>query len=400
MNKTSRLPPAEKNELALGYIRLTDSVPLVMAQELGLFEQYGLQVRLHREPSWANLRDKVVAGVLDAAQMLAPLPLATAMGAGGLRADMVTGLALSLNGNAITLATALARDLNALGGNAEASADSTAKALKTWLQGGGNGRTLTLASAHGFSCHTFQLRRWLNCAGLNPESDVRIIVLPPEQMVDSLARGMIDGFCVGEPWNSIAVQHGIGAVQATGYQIENNAIEKVLGVTQKWHNLHPATHLRLRLAIMESCQWLADDSHRQYAAETLSRADYLDLPLQQLTPSLCGNFQFSKSSEPVSLPHFHVFGRFQAGFPWRSSAEQLLHECNAFLGRTSDPDQIKALVQQTYRTDLYREAARHLGMAFPESDYKPEGVHTDIWQLTPGLEMGPDQQLHPTPDPQ
>jgi len=391
----SRLPRAEQKELTVGYIRLTDSAPLIIAQELGLFEQYGLTVTLQCEPSWANLRDKVVVGVLDAAPLLAPLPLATAMGVGGIRADMVTGLVLSLNGNAITVANHLARELDQFGSNPSDSAVSSARALQSWLQQRGDKPSLTLASAHTFSCHTFQLRTWLRCANLDPERDARIIVLPPEQMVDSLARGIIDGFCVGEPWNTVAVQHGVGSVMATGHQIWNNAIEKVLGVTQKWHNNYPSTHLRLRLALMEACQWLAEHDNRVAAADLLARPEYLNLPARQLLPSLSGQFQYSKDSEPVDLPHFHVFGRFQAGFPWRSSAEFLLRQCNELIGRDSDPDQLKALVQQTYRTDLYREAARALDMAFPESDYAPAGPHATVWQLRPGLEMGPDLKLEP-----
>ena len=389
----ARLPQPEKEALTVGYIRLTDSAPLIIAQELGLFERYGLSVTLQSEPSWANLRDKVVVGVLDAAPMLAPLPLATAMGVGGIRADMVTGLVLSLNGNAITMANHLARELDQFGSNPVDSAVSSARALQAWLQQRKGESLLTLASTHTFSCHTFQLRSWLRCANLDPDRDVKIIVLPPEQMVDSLARGNIDGFCVGEPWNTVAVQHGVGSVMAAGYQVWNNFIEKVLGVTQKWHNSHPATHLRLRLALMEACGWLAVHHNRIAAADILARPEYLNLPVRQLLPSLSGQFQYSKDSSPADLPHFHVFGRFQAGFPWRSSAEYLLHRCNRLLGRGSDPEQLKAMVQQTYRTDLYREAARALNMEFPDSDYAPPGPHSATWQLGSGLEMGPDLKL-------
>jgi ABC-type nitrate/sulfonate/bicarbonate transport system substrate-binding protein len=386
-----QLPPAEKSELQLGYIRLTDAAPLIVAKEQGVFAQLGLDVTLRREVSWANLRDKIAVGTLDAAQMLAPLPLATALGVGGMRVDMVTGLALSLNGNAITVSAALAERLQLLGADPENSAASSALALRRWLQE--DAGSLTLASSHSFSCHTVQLRWWLRSAGIDPERDLKIIVLPPEQMVDSLARGVIDGFCVGEPWNSIAVQHGIGAVQASGYQIHNNMIEKVLGVTQHWHNHHPATHLRLRIALMLACQWLAKEDNRLQAAELLARPEYLDLPVHQLQPSLSGEFQYSKHRAPVQLPHFHVFGRFQAGFPWRSTAETLLGECNHMLGRRSTDEESRALVQQTYRTDLYREAARYLGLAYPEQDYLPGTTHSSAWEMAPGVELGPNEHL-------
>ncbi len=395
MTEARRLPPGEKTSLYLGYLRLTDSAPVIMARELGLYAKYDLDVVLQREVSWANLRDKLVTGVLDAGQMLAPLPLATALGLGGLRADVVTGLALSLNGNAIALNPALSVAIRELGGDAESSARSTAEALGRHLRAGSDSEQLTLATAHSFSCHTFLLQMWLRAGGIDPQRDVRIIVLPPEQMVDSLARGSIDGFCVGEPWSSIAVQHGVGAVQATGYQIWNNGIEKVLGVLASWHQRFPATHLRLRLALMEACAWLADPANRDETAAVLALPEYLDTPEAYLTPSLTGRFVYSKGREPVEMPHFHVFGRFQAGFPWRSHGDWLLQQTGALVGKTLPAERVKSLVQQTYRTDLYREAARYLHLPSPSGDYKPRNRHATVWEYEPGIELGPDLSLLP-----
>lgn len=391
MSATDPLPPTDENRVRLGFLRLTDSAPIIMAQELGLFEKYDLQVSLQREVSWANVRDKLVTGDLEAAQMLAPLPLATSMGAGGMRAEIITGLALSLNGNAITLSQALANQLAGRGGNAAIDAASSARALAGHLRD--TAQPVTLAAAHTFSCHTLQLRHWLRAGGVDPDQDVRIIVLPPEQMVDSLARGIIDGFCVGEPWNTVAVQAGIGAIQATGYQIWNNGLEKVLGVTEAWHQKHPGAHLRLRMALMEACAWLAVPANREQTAHTLADPRYLDINVTSLAPSLCGRVAFSKGAEPVDLPHFHVFGRFHAGFPWRSDGEWLLQQIGDLLGKRFSPETTKAQVQRTFRTDLYREAARYLNQPSPGKDYKPLAAHSASWELEPGIELGPDAML-------
>lgn len=393
MTDAKRLPPCEKDTVNLGYLRLTDSAPVIMARELGLYAKYDLDVVLRREVSWANLRDKLVTGDLDAAQMLAPLPLATSLGVGGMRADVITGLALSLNGNAITLCPSLSTAVEEHGGDARVSARSTAAALGAWLRSRGGSEQLTLASAHSFSCHTFLLRLWLQAGGIDPQRDVRIIVLPPEQMVDSLARGIIDGFCVGEPWNSIAVQYGVGTVQASGYQIWNNGMEKVLGVLESWHQRFPATHLRVRLALMEACHWLGDPRNRREAAGVLALPDYLDTEVEYLSPSLTGRVVYAKGQPPVDVPDFHVFGRFQAGFPWRSTGEWLLEQTGALLGKALTHERIKSLVQQTYRTDLYREAARHLGLASPGGDYKPINQHDHAWEYEPGIELGADRVL-------
>lgn len=388
MNEPARLPPAEKEQLSLGFLKLTDSAAAIMAKALGYYEKYGLEVHLQREVSWANIRDKLVIGELDAAQMLAPLPLATSLGMGGMRADMITGLALSLNGNAITLSQELSNQISKRGADAKEGALGTAVAFGDYFRSGK--KQLVLAAAHTFSSHILLLRQWLRAGNIDPDRDVSIIVLPPEQMVDSLARGIIDGFCVGEPWNSLAVQLGVGSVQATSHQIRNNGIEKILGVTESWHQNNPGTHLRLRLALMESCRWLANPANREPAALVLSEPRYLDLTSNILTPSLTGQFVFNKGGHPVDLPHFHIFGRFQAGFPWRSDGEWLLQQISDLIGKSFSQDEVKSLVQRTFRTDLYREAARHLAIPSPSGDYKPTGEHSETWELEPGIELGPD----------
>ena len=395
MRNPETLPAPENPDLRLGYLRLSDSVPVIAALELGLYERYGLQVRLQREVSWANVRDKLVTDELQAAQMLAPLPLSTTLGLGGLRAPLLTGLTLSLNGNAITVSSALDSALQDHGAEPVKDAASSARALRRWLDHRRSGAALTFAATHGFSCHSFQLRHWLQAGGVDPDTDVRIIVLPPQQMVDSLARGVIDGFCVGEPWNTVAVQLGIGAVQATGYQIWNNAPEKVLGVTAAWHEKHPATHLRLRLALMEASRWLSRPENRASIAEMLQAPQYLDIPPKRLTPSLTGEFVFRKGDPPVSLPDFHVFSRYLAGFPWRSNAQRLLAHTGAQIGREFSEEQGRSLIQQCFRTDLYREAARWLGEPAPDSDYKPDDCHDEVWSLTPDIVLGPDRLLAP-----
>ncbi len=393
------LPAPEKSHLHLGYMRLNDSAPLIMAQELGLYEKYGLEVSLHREVSWANIRDKIIAGALDACQMLAPLPLITTLGGAGIRAPMITGLIMSLNGNCITVGNALWERMQAASENELVPSDArgSASALQRAMQLEPGLLDAPLATVNQFSTHTLLLRMWLQAAGADPDRDLRIIVLPPEQMVDSLAQGVIAGFCVGEPWNSIAVEHGAGVLAATGFSVWNNAPEKVLGVLEDWHRRHPSTHLRLRLALMESCQWLADMDNRPRVIETLARPEYLGLPASYLAHSLKGDFNPGRRRNPYHQENFHVFARHNAGFPWRSHAKLLLRQCGALLGREISDEKLVSLAQQCYRTDLYREAARILDLPVPEQDYKREGEHREPWELEAGIEVGSDLMLGRAP---
>jgi ABC-type nitrate/sulfonate/bicarbonate transport system substrate-binding protein len=212
------------------------------------------------------------------------------------------------------------------------------------------------------------LRLWLRGGGIDPDRDVRTIIVPPAQMVDSLANGVIEGFCVGEPWGSVAVHHGIGAIAALGNAVWPDSPEKVLCVTERWHDHHPATHLRLRLALMEACAWLTAPDHRQDAAHLLGATRYLDLPAEWLLPSLTGRMRLEPRGPHVLLDDVHRFGAAVAGFPWRADAELLIARCGEMLGRPPGPDQAALLAQRTSRPDLFRAAARHLGWPAPIAD--------------------------------
>ncbi|MGK0500214.1 MAG: nitrate/nitrite transport system substrate-binding protein [Oceanicoccus sp.] len=393
------LPPAELEHINVGYMRLSDSAPLVIAQHLGLYQEFGLHVSLHREISWANIRDKTIAGVFDACQMLSPMPLITTLGATGLRVPMITGLVLSLNGDAITVSTSLWQKMQATQTTEHPNSHdalSTAKNLQTALANNPK-NSITFATVHSFSNHTVLLRKWLLAGGINPDTDIRIIVLPPEQMIDSLAQGVIDGFCAGAPWNSIAVEYGIGIVATTGFEIWNNAPGKVLAVLESWHARHPATHMRLRLAVMKACQWLEDGHNRELAVDILAGKDYLDLPAHYLRPSLTGQFFHDRKLDPQSHDNFLVFSRYCCGFPWRSQAEILLNEFSTMLGKELDRDKLASLAQQCFRTDLYREAAAKLAIKSPNQDHKTEGAHASPWVLDDGvgqsIELGSDLML-------
>jgi ABC-type nitrate/sulfonate/bicarbonate transport system substrate-binding protein len=366
---SNKLPPAERFDLNIGYMRLSDSAPIILAQELGLYQDYGLNVSLHREVSWANLRDRMIAGSFDACQMLAPMGMATTMGAAGIRAPIISGLVLSLNGNGITLSSSLWNKLQI-----DTTANIydpllTAQALKNEIDL--SGHQLTFASVHNFSTHTLLLRQWLELAGIDPDRDARIIVLPPEQMVDSLAQGIIDGFCVGEPWNSIAVEHGSGVLATTGVRVWNGAPEKVLAVMEAWHGKNPGTHLRLRLALMEACRWMANMGNREQAIQILSEPTYLDLPAEYLRPSLTGKLFHQRAQDQSEQTDFHVFDNSNAGFPWRSDAETMIQQFTPLLGKQVNPERTRSLVQRCYRTDLYREAAVLLNIDCPRQDYRP-----------------------------
>lgn len=379
----------EKTALRLGYIPLIDCLPLVVAQERGLFAVHGLTVELSCEASWANIRDKLIVGHLDGAQMLAPMLLAASLGVGGLRKPMLTAFSLGLNGNAITVSNSLFNSLREKSAGESALAAAHALAAVVRARSESKQDPLVLATVFPFSSHNYLLRYWLSAAGIDPSRDVKIVALPPQQMVDNLRLGHIDGFCVGEPWNSCAVAMGLGKCLVTGYEIWQNGPEKVFGVTEQWQQENPHTHAALLRALDEAAAWIEDN--RSAALQLLDRGHYLDVPLEWLAQSLSGDLRVGLTQSKRSADYFHVFHRHQANFPWRSQAQWFLQQMQRWQQVRGELD-AEAVATRVYRTDLYRDifSTTH---SLPCSDVKPEGQHANIWTM-PGtrgdVELGPD----------
>lgn len=387
--------PAVLTPMRIGFIALTDSAVLIAAKEKGFFARQGLDVTLVREPSWANMRDKVALGALDAAHMLAPMPLAATLGAGGWKKPQITSFVLNLNGNAVTISTRLWNRLI----DAEPAlvqdrleAGNVLRRLITADRKAGRDK-LTFATVFNYSSHQIQLRYWLASAGIDPDRDVNLAVVPPPQMTDRLAAGEIDGFCVGDPWNSLAVLRGVGRILISGYEIWNNRMEKVIGVNRDWVERNPLIHKQMLMALIEAAEWLDRPENRLEGVEILARPDYIGpQAAEAIRLSMLGVVRYGLDVSPEHMPDFFVFSRYSANFPWRSQAEWYLTEMRRW--KLIDPaTDISAVADAVYRTDLYREAAAALDKPFPLIDRKPEGLHAGPWQLAQAsapIEMGAD----------
>lgn len=340
----------EKSSLRLGYMPLTDSLPLVAASAWGMFAEEGLEVSLQRETSWATLRDRVMVGQLDAAQMLAPMVLAGSLGLGGLKVPLLTAYALGRNGNAITVSQ---RVFDSVCAAAESdTAEGCARALARVVaarQRNGLPR-LVFAVVFAFSSHAYLLRHWLASGGLHPDHDVDLVVLPPSQMADHLRLGQIDGFCAGEPWNSLALQTGAGRVLLSGHQILSNAPEKVLGVTARWAQQHPGSHAALVRALHRAGRRIREDLPQALAL--LARDDHVPVTADCLALAPSGRLPGGLQQQPLPREHFHVFSGAQANVPWPSQAHWFIAQMQRWHQLPSGTYDL--VVQQGWRSDLHR----------------------------------------------
>jgi nitrate/nitrite transport system substrate-binding protein len=339
--------------LKLGFLALLDAAPLLVAKERGFFAEQGLEVALERQSSWASLRDKLAVGALDGAQMPAPMVLASTLGLGALKEPMVAALALNLGGNSIALSTALAARL--------AETGSLAAAIK------GNPDPVTFGIVHPFSAHHYEMRLWLAAAGLDADRDVTLTVVPPAQMLSNLSAGLIDGYCAGEPWGSLAAHSGLGQVAMTSREIWAGRFEKIFAVRQYWADRNCATHRALLRALLLAARWCDQPENRGELAELLSRPAYVNAPQPLLRALL----------ESENRPVFH---QHAANFPWRSQGLWYLEQMRRW-GQLTVPVDAFRLVDQVFRADLARLAFLDLGLPVPLVDGKIEGAHAAPWSL-------------------
>ncbi len=381
-NNQNDQPVPEKPDLKLGFIPLTDCCVLVVASEMGLFEKHGLNVELSKEASWANIRDKVCVGALDGAHMLAGMPIATTLGLGFTSKAMVTAFSMDLNGNAITVSDQLFERLLTIDNEIVSDPGRSANALKQAIDEDkkADKGPLTFATVYPYSNHNYEIRYWLASAGIDPDHDVRLRVIPPQYMVENLRVGQIDGFCVGEPWNSYAVKEDVGKILITGYDIWNNSPEKVFGVTREWAEKYPQTHICVIKALLESAVWIDEPENRDALAEILADEKYIGISKDVINTSIAGEYEYLSNGKKISIPDFNVFYRYLANFPWCSHACWIMTQMYRW-GQIEEGIDIRQLAEAVYRPDIYRQAAEQMGINYPALNYKTEGQHQSVWTL-------------------
>lgn len=343
--------------LTLGFMPLTDCVPLVVAKHFGFFERFGLDVHLARQNSWATLRDKVHAGLLDAAHMLAPMPFASSLGLGGHQTPIMTPFILARHGNAITLSNKLFAEIQQTQ-SADAFWPMPASALSQSIaERKARGEKLTFATVFPYSCHFYQLKSWLTQYHV-PLDSVDIVFIPPSHMVDAMRTGQIDGFCVGNPWNALAVRAGIGKTVVTSPDIWPAMPEKVLGMKESFYAQNESSVIALILSITEACKWLSSLPNRFEAARLLCDDAYLSTNLDVVAPSLLGSCITGYRDTPRNIWNYTVFGAETSSLnncPTVSQGEWIVNQM-ASVGHIDSQALARVEVAQMFRADIYQSA--------------------------------------------
>lgn len=353
--------------LPVAYMPLVDAAPLIVAREMGFDHAEGVSLDLRPAPSWSSLRDMLAFGHVDAAHLLSPVPVAMALGLGGIATPLSALSVLSLNGNIIGVGTQLAGRLTDQGygfdfTDAAAAGAALAKAA---------GDVLVFGVPFPFSMHVELLRYWVTGTEL-ASKQVEIRTVPPPLMAQALAGGEIDAFCVGEPWGSFAVDDNVGALLLPGKAIWTCAPEKVLAVRNDWAETEPHLLRSLLRAVWRAGRWLSNTDSRTTASEMLSRKNYLNVSPELIDRSLMGEFTISARGEQRHVDGFVEFFDGAATFPWRSQAKWIAHQLAQRNG--IDVSTAERQAARVFRSDLYRRELFGLGIETPGASEKLEGA--------------------------
>lgn len=359
--------------LILGFIPLVDCAPLAVAHEHGFAAREGLELTLVRETSWANIRDRLLIGHFDAAHMLGPMVVASTLGIRHVKVPLAAPIALGLGGNAITVSRPLWESMHREGAMLGGDPARLGRALERVVRGRARrGETpLTLGTVYPFSCHNYELRYWLAAVGIDPDRDVRLVVIPPPFLVDALRAGQIDGFCVGEPWNSAAVEAGAGVIVTSTSAIWPDSPEKVLGCRADWADGHPEALAALIRSLHRAARWCERLDNHAGLATLLAEPRYVGASASIVSRALAGRLALERDAPEAVYPGFYSVSSPHATFPWVSHAQWFYAQMVRW--RQIEPASERAAeAASTYRPDLYRAALAPLGIEAPSSNLKGE----------------------------
>jgi nitrate/nitrite transport system substrate-binding protein len=360
--------PSAGDPIRIGFIPLTDCASVVMADKLGLYKKYGLNVEITKEASWANIRDKLLTGELHAAHCLFGMPFSVYTGVGGTAGkELKIAMVLNANGQAITLVKSM---VEAAGYARIEGVQSAVEMLKAQ-------KTPTFAMTFPGGTHDMWLRYWMAASKID-QNAVKIVTIPPPQMVANMKVGNMDGFCVGEPWNGVAVKDDIGYTHITTQDIWKDHPEKALVVNPDFASGRRDDLKKLMKAVLEASQWLDQLSNRKEAANVIGGKAYVNAPADVIEARLEGKYNLGAGlGEKTFTDDYMLYYKDgQINFPRKSHGIWFMSQYLRFGYLKAVPD-YAAIADKLIMQDLYKEVAGELKIAVPDDDMKPLTLKLD-----------------------
>jgi ABC-type nitrate/sulfonate/bicarbonate transport system substrate-binding protein len=359
------------DNLRIGFIPLLDAAALIIAVDKGFAAEQGLAIDLVREVSWSNVRDKLNIGLFDAAHLLAPIAIASSLGIGHIKVPLLAPFVLAANGNAVTVSPALRCALADAADGDLRDPGVSCRALARVIAERRRRRDdpLTFGMTFPFSTHNYQLRFWMAAGGVDPDEDVRLVVLPPPYMVDSLSSHQVDGFCVGAPWNSVAAELGIGEILHFGCDITARMSEKVLAVRAAWADNREDVLKRLIVALRRAADFINDANNGEEAAALLAAPNRIGVAAEILRRTLEGRLKIAADGATRANADYIIVGRDRAARPEPIHAAWLYAQMVRWHQAPLSADSL-ATAKSSFRSDIFDSA---LSVSTEAANTKPTG---------------------------
>ncbi|MEW6767735.1 MAG: CmpA/NrtA family ABC transporter substrate-binding protein [Pseudomonadota bacterium] len=345
----------------LGFIALTDASPLFVAKEKGIFAKYGMpDVSVEKQASWGTTRDNLVLGSegngIDGAHILTPMPYLISSGKvtqNNVPTPMYIMARLNLNGQCISVAKEYA-DL-------KIGVDT--KPFKTALEAKkASGKSVKAAMTFPGGTHDLWIRYWLAAGGIDPDKDIETIVVPPPQMVANMKVGTMDAFCVCEPWNLQLIHQELGYTAITTGELWDKHPEKSFALRAAFVDKYPKAAKALLMAVMEAQQWCEKAENRAETAEICAKRQWINVPVEDVTDRMKGKFDYGTGRVVENSPQQMRFWADHASYPFKSHDLWFMTEDMRW-GKYEAGFDAKSLIEKVNREDLWREAAKDLGVA-------------------------------------
>jgi nitrate/nitrite transport system substrate-binding protein len=362
--------PEITGEMRFGMIALTDCASIVMAHELGLFKQFGINSVISKEASWAVIRDKLTLGENHATHMLLGMPFASTMGLMGSPVKpMVIPWMLNRNGQAISLS-------NKFKGKVKGPADMKPLAAEAKAKGD----PLTFAMTFPPGTHAMWMRYWLAEGGINPDKDVNLITIPPPQMVANMKVDKMDGFCVGEPWNARAISDGVGFTTITTQEMWPDHPEKVCAFTAEFAEKNPKTVTAVLKALHLASEYIDKMENRPKVAEAISKPSYINTTPDSILGRMQGHYDYGDGRK-MEDPNYMIFNKRDCNFPSHSFGYWWLSQFRRWGLVKGTPD-YKGITEKVLRPDLYSAAMKDMGVKVTAKNMQPLKLTKGVFEPT------------------
>jgi nitrate/nitrite transport system substrate-binding protein len=363
----------EVKSLKFGMIALTDCSPLVIAREKGFFKKHGIEATISKGASWAAIRDSLSTGDIQGTHMLLGMPIASTMGLlGSPKKPLVVPWLLNRNGQAITLKASL-----------KGKVQGDPKALKPLVDAAkAAGTPMSFAMTFPPGTHAMWMRYFLAAGGINPDSDVALITIPPPQMVQNMKIDKMDGFCVGEPWNARAIAENIGFTALTTQELWPDHPEKVCAFTEEFAEKNPKTVKAVLKSLHEASVWLDDLGNREEQCRIVSAPTYINCPPEIILGRMLGQYDYGDGRTKQD-DQYMIFSQRNCNYPQPKYGKWWLSQFRRW-GMVEGPPDYEGIVKKVFRTDLYEEAMKEIG-------YAHGGLNNDPETLFDGLKFDPAQ---------